>query len=1130
MGLSVIVACHNVAEFLPACLDSLLAQSEPATQVILVNDGSDDQTGRICAEYAAANPGWIVVDGPGSGPGGARDLGLHHVTEEYLAFVDGDDLVAPDGFRALLDSVRKTGSDFATGDVRRYDGVHLGPSGPHRNAILSTKLRTTIRATQSLMYDTTSWNKVFRTSFWRDAGLRFQSNVVYEDLPVMIAAHKAAQSVDVLKVPVYWWRRRIDSDASITQRRRETDNLRQRMDAIDEIERMLADDEVLKRAHDRKVLTFDVPLYTKNYLEADEQYRQVYRERVGAFLRGVLPDVLTELPPRDRVRYWLIEHDRAEELAEFLEFERDPYALRKTIPGDGVTYADMPFFAEPWIPQELYVWGDAQPIASEVENVEWTADGLAVSGYAYLEGIESGGPQERKLSIRVVAGPEPFGVPVKWHNRHDLTAKELKAPVTYDNVGLSFTVPYSDLPDEAFMRVDVIVTAPGGRVRAPLSGTYDGAAQLPQRVALPDGRVAVSRWRGGSVLGIAVYRPAPMVTDVQVPGPQSLRLTFDGESPGMTVVARRRDNFATVSAPQAKQMDMDLSDLRLLGSADTVEVEILLQAPDGDGEPPPAILSPDRTEVITEHDGVEYYAHAGITGGLQLNLRAPQPRLLEWKKTRDGLRLAGDRVSGMTTLCLANRNELQRKYPVHVTGDRWEVTLPADDRGATDGIAHLPTGRWMIEAGDGVPVHVAEQVRAAMKGPDWMTFEGVRIGVRARRNGFGALQIDPSGDIKPPGLHGREQIIETYYPKRRSKRLRKTILFENWKGKQYSDNLRAIDEELQRRGDRRRRVWVVRDEGVRMPKGVQTVLRFSPEYYDMLARSRWIVANDSIDPSYVKRDDGQVYLQTWHGTPLKKVGQDIEKVNFARKGYLESFAAESAKWDYLVSPNAYSTEILGRAFGVTDGILNTGYPRNDIFYRPERQARAAATKARLGLDPDQKVILYAPTWRDDRYDDRGRYIFDLKLNVGAMRERFEGEYVMLMRGHHLLASRAGGISDGFVRNVSTYPDIADLYLIADVLITDYSSVMFDYANTGRPMIFYTWDLDDYRDRVRGFYFDLTEDPPGPICRTSSEVIAALDDISGVEQQFAEPYGRFQERFCAWDDGYAAARVIDEGLR
>ena len=1129
MGLSVVVACHNVGEFLPACLDSLLAQQTQVAQVILVNDGSTDDTAEICRRYADSHPGWQVVDGPGSGPGGARDIGMAHVTEEFLAFVDGDDVVPSDGFRILLTSLGKTGSDFASGDVLRYDGVHLTPSGPHRNAILATKLRTTIRKTPSLVYDTTSWNKVFRTDFWREAGLRFEANVTYEDIPVMVAAHARARSVDVLKAPVYWWRRRIDAHHSITQRRYEVDNLSDRMNAIDAVEELVGSDQYLKTIHDRKVLTFDIPLYTAFFAAADEHWQQVYLDRVGAFVRQSLPEVMAELPPRDRVRYYLIEQGQKDRLLEFLEFERDPYATRKTLPGDGVTYAALPFLGEPGYPDDLYIWGKAQSVVSEVESIAWTADGLAVTGYAYLEGIDSGNAEQRKLSVRLLGGEKPQNLAVKWHNRQDLTAREMTADVTYDNVGLSFVLPYAMIPAEGLFRFDVFVAAPGGKRRVPLAGPYDGAAQLPQRTVLPDGRIATVRWRGDA-FAMAVYRPQPTVRSVEVTGPDRVAVTFSEAEPGAQIVLRRRDDFEAVTAPMAATVELDFSGLPPLETLTQVEFDVLVDR--GGEEPEPAILAPDTGETLSVRDGHEYYARAGITGGLVITKRDPRPRLLSWAFGRGGLELSGDRVAGLTELVLMNRNEVRHEYPVQVTGDTWQATLPAQDVGTRPGIRHLPVGRWSLLTTDDVPIHVALDTRERMVSPQWQDMSGVKVGMRARRSATAALQIDPSGDIRPPGLHGRQQIISDYYPKRRRKRLQKVILFENWKGKQYSDNLRAIDEELQRRKDRRKRVWVVRDNGVRMPAGVRTVLRFSPEYYDLLARARWVVANDSIDPSYVKRDDGQVYLQTWHGTPLKKIGQDIEKVNFARKGYLETFAQEAAKWSYLVSPNAYSSEIMGRSFEVApQRILETGYPRNDIFYRPERTARAAETRERLGLRPDQKVVLYAPTWRDDRYDDKGRYIFELKLNVDAMRERFGDTHVLLLRGHHLLATRAGiPAGDGFVLNVSTYPDIADLYLIADVMITDYSSTMFDYVNTGRPMIFFTWDLDDYRDRVRGMYFDLTQDPPGPICRTSAEVFEALDDLPGVESQFQGAYERFSQRFCAWEDGNAAARVIDAALR
>ncbi|HQR80154.1 MAG TPA: CDP-glycerol glycerophosphotransferase family protein, partial [Actinomycetota bacterium] len=924
-------------------------------------------------------------------------------------------------------------------------------------------------------------------------------------------------------------RRRIDSDASITQRRGELANLVDRMNAIDGVDRLLAGDEFLKTTHDRKVLTFDIPLYLPYFAPGQADYQEAFLARVGSFVRTCSPEVLEELPPRDRLRYWLIEQGRRDELLEFLEYERDPYAVRRTVPGDGVTYADLPHLGEPGYPRELYVWGRAQPIAAEVERVGWTDQGLAVAGYAYLEGIDSGGQEERKLRIRVVGGKEPFGVPVKWHKREDLTARETFADVTYNNVGLSFTVPVGQLPMEALLRVDVDVTAPGGRRRIPLGGAFDGAAQLPRRVVLADGRVAAVRWRGDA-LGIAVYPPQPVVTAVEVPAAGLFRVHFDGVVMGATVIARRRDDFEEVRVPMAWSVDLDVSQMPHLDPLNQIEFDVLLQLAE-DEEPQPAVLAPDVDETLATPADEEYYARAGITGGLLVTVRVPRPRLLDWRPTRSGIRLTGDRAAGLTTLVLENRNGVRTEYPVTRHDDRWEAHLSADDQATVDGVTHLPVGRWNLLTQDDVPVHVAQSRRAQMIESDWMNFSAVRLGLRARRSATAYLQVDPSGEIRPPGMHGRQQIINEYYPKRRRRRTRRVILFENWKGKQYSDNLRAIDEELSRRRDRRRRVWVVRDHGVRIPKGVDTVLRFSPEYYDLLARARWVLANDTIDPSYVKRE-GQTYLQTWHGTPLKKVGQDIEKVNFARKGYLTTFAEEAAKWDFLVSPNAYSSQIMARSFGVpASRILETGYPRNDIFYRPERDLRAAAARQRLGLAPGQKVILYAPTWRDDRYDERGRYIFELKLNVEMLREQLGEDHVLLLRGHHLLATRAGIPAEGgFVRNVSAYPDIADLYLIADVLITDYSSVMFDFVNTGRPMVFYTWDLDDYRDRVRGLYFDLTEDPPGPICRTSGEVVSALAELPGVEQQYEAAYARFRQRFCAWEDGYAAARVIDAALR
>jgi CDP-glycerol glycerophosphotransferase len=184
-------------------------------------------------------------------------------------------------------------------------------------------------------------------------------------------------------------------------------------------------------------------------------------------------------------------------------------------------------------------------------------------------------------------------------------------------------------------------------------------------------------------------------------------------------------------------------------------------------------------------------------------------------------------------------------------------------------------------------------------------------------------------------------------------------------------------------------------------------------------------------------------------------------------------------------------------------------------------------RARLGIAPGKRVVLYAPTWRDDQFYAGGKYRFDMRIDLARMRKELGDDHVLLVRGHHLIAGDLYDPAFGdFVVNVTAYPDIADLYLISDVLVTDYSSAMFDFAGTGRPMLFFTYDLEEYRDDLRGFYFDFEAHAPGPLLSCSDGVIDALSSIDTVAAAHREAYSRFTAQFCPTPDGRAAARVVD----
>ena len=274
-------------------------------------------------------------------------------------------------------------------------------------------------------------------------------------------------------------------------------------------------------------------------------------------------------------------------------------------------------------------------------------------------------------------------------------------------------------------------------------------------------------------------------------------------------------------------------------------------------------------------------------------------------------------------------------------------------------------------------------------------------------------------------------------------------------------------------------------------------------------------------------------MQTWHGTPLKRLGYDIVNPSFASGSYyFEFMAADVARWDLLISPNPFSTPIMRAAFGYVGEVSETGYPRDDALLALAARSDSAVEaksriRRRLGLPAGKQVAMYVPTWRENQQHGSGSYRLDFQLDLAEAGRQLADRYVLLVRGHHLMEgwTRAAG-PENFVFDVTRYPDINDLLAVTDVLITDYSSVMFDFAPTGRPMLFFTYDLEQYRDQLRGFYFDFEAQAPGPLLATSEQVVAALADLDAVASKYAAAHAEFTARFCPLDDGKAAARACD----
>ena len=358
------------------------------------------------------------------------------------------------------------------------------------------------------------------------------------------------------------------------------------------------------------------------------------------------------------------------------------------------------------------------------------------------------------------------------------------------------------------------------------------------------------------------------------------------------------------------------------------------------------------------------------------------------------------------------------------------------------------------------------------------------------------------------------------------------VLFISFHGRGYSDNPKAIYEYLRKQNSDLKYIWAIKNHKQKniQIEGAKVIEYFSIPYFYYLARSKYWVVNCKL-PTYILKKENQVYLQTWHGTPLKRLAHDIVLDNKDTTFYRSKMSAEEMyntydedvrKYNYMISPNPYSTKVFKSAFRINEErLIETGYPRNDILVNSTND-QIVRIKEKLGLPKDKKVILYAPTWRDNSYVIEG-YTFKLQVDFRKWQEALGEEYVVVFKPHYLIINDFDiKAFEGFVYEASATSDIAELYLISDLLITDYSSVFFDYAILNRPMYFYMFDLDEYASELRGFYFDIYETLPGPIVQNENDLLAQIKNSNFDYDRLK----KFNQEFNEFHDGQCAKKVCD----
>ncbi|MFD9816025.1 CDP-glycerol glycerophosphotransferase family protein [Streptomyces sp. NPDC059080] len=528
----------------------------------------------------------------------------------------------------------------------------------------------------------------------------------------------------------------------------------------------------------------------------------------------------------------------------------------------------------------------------------------------------------------------------------------------------------------------------------------------------------------------------------------------------------------------------------------------------------------------------------------RIELKARRRSLQTFSFPLRTLRLDGDQVVWDAELDLA-----RRLRPLGVIDAVWDVRLILDADGEITR-TRLTVGGVDLDAAHALRVRprltrlVSDRVEPAPSKRGHLTFV-LRAESRATRSTqklLGEALRSPAAALAKTGirkarkakreLSSGETKLRVYHEVFSKLPLRKgLVVFESHLGKQYSDSPRAIYEEMRRQGVECEAVWSYagkKPDG--FPEDATLVKRWSWPYLRALAQAEFWIDNQGYPLKLTKRPE-TTYVQTWHGSALKRMGFDEPRLRLQPRAAKDEYQQALDRFDHFLIRSEHDERTLARAFRLRpEVLLRTGYPRNDALVAARRAEEASGTRTRgplaaaLGIPADKTVLLYAPTFRATPNGQvKG---FELPFDVDEFAARFGDRYVLLIRSHYLNHVVLPPSVRGTVIDVTGHHDITPLMELADGLITDYSSVMFDYALLDRPMVFYAHDYDEYANEARGTYFDLKATAPGPFAKTEDELFDALDRLKSADAEHREARQRFTATYGEYDRGDAARRVVD----
>ena len=1150
--LTVVVPVYNDQDRLATCIDSLLDQTLEQIEVILVDDGSTDHSAAILTDYARRDARVRVLTQRNSGWGRARNAGVAAARAPFITFVDSDDTIPPAAYAYMVNTLQRTGSDFAVGAVRGFK--RSGSSRPAwvKDVHRVKRLQITIDDFPDAMHDVIACNRVFRRDFFDAMVGPFPVGVDFEDHAPMVAAYVRAKSFDLLSATTSNVRIREDP-ATLWQQKHEINNLKGRL-AAKEVAWGIVSAEAapaVVAAWLGRVLDFDLSLFVEFAVHADEEYRGVVQEAARRFIGRADAAAWGHVRVDRKLRLTLAAAGSWSRADRSIEHFRLNGPIPATQVADGRVLADLPFTDQVAVDPALLELGAVQTsLASCIERVSWREGRLQVTGWAFIQAVDLTEAVPVVTATLVnAATSERVDVPVDSFRSAVITRWSNHLHQCYDPAGFRLNVDVDQLirPGQAMStrwQLVLSVAAAGLTREGPVRDLVRSGVAM--RMSAGDLRRPGAPLRVVPLLDdqlgfVVQVRPERLhAGTLESRGPNHLAGSFREHrplpAPPSRVMARQNGKTVTKSRVTAQPDGSYGFDLTLPVRSRPAHWDFRVQDVNGRLH---RVAWPD------EHDHGREVGPWGIgtarwrrspRGFVQLSSR---PVLLQ----ADHVAVTADEVVVEVALHGAGPDLLRESMlrsavltvPVHtverLTGglgdeDRYRLTFPARARmWGSERERPLPSATYSVVAGPHehlLSCGVSAGLMETMPIEDLTETHGVTL---ARRPGSDQLTIElraPLTDAeRGPGAQRR--LAQWYQDVELASR--DQVFFQCYRGEFSTDSQRAIHEELHRRGAPLGLVWGVHDLSVDLPEGAQPVLMGSRKWYEAIAASMYLCNNNDFD-RFFRRREHQRFLQTFHGYPFKSMGiSHWRTLEISPELIAYECSRRTEAWSSIVLPASFCEELYRQEYLYEGEVLITGYPRNDVLVTAGASARDRVLN-QLGVPVDKKVVLYAPTWRDTiATSDWSATFFDA-LELDTLADALGDDYVVLLRGHNF-NMREGVLdpSHAQVVDVTRYPEITDLILAADVAVLDYSSLRFDWVLTGKPVLFFVPDLADYLS-ARTALFEYGPTAPGPLLSTTAEVIEAILDLDSVSMDFAQARIDFNRRFNALHDGRATQRVVD----